>query len=111
MPYANPESDLRWRQNRYQQRRKALIAKLGGCCVDCGKDYGPMEFDHLVERQWSNRQVGGLQRIRLYEREAARGEIALRCPECHDTRHGIIRRPQTRELALASGDDDDNRPF
>lgn len=125
MPYRDKTADSRWRANRYHARRAALVASLGGACIDCGCHTLPLEFDHVVERTWSNRRVGGLQRIRLYEREALRGEIVLRCAPCHDLRHNIItaeeaaaRRAralnvdcQQMELAGAMANDDDNRPF
>lgn len=127
MPYAKPEHVKAMRNRRYMERREALVERLGGCCADCGADDVPLEFDHLTERRWSNRSVGGLQRIRNYEREAARGEIALRCALCHDVRHGFVSHEEAeqrramnverRQLAFAGSDPQDadeidaNRPF
>lgn len=83
--------DLRSRNERegvgrqYKKRRLALIEKLGGKCVDCGTAaLAVLEFDHLTPRTWKANRTGRMERIRRYEREAADGEIELRCRECNN---------------------------
>ncbi len=72
--------------DRYRRDRAALIAALGGQCVEpeCGEtDPTKLEFDHLEPRDWTANQVNRLQRLRIIRREIASGKIELRCRSCN----------------------------
>jgi len=72
----------------YHARREALIARLGGRCVEpgCGTSER-LEFDHVQRRRWIAARTNRWTRIARYEREAAAGAIVLRC-RSHNARKG-----------------------
>ncbi len=63
-------------------RRAALVEKLGGKCVDCGKT-DRLEFDHKKARTWVAAGLSHAQRIENYEKDAVAGNIVLRCRVCN----------------------------
>jgi hypothetical protein len=75
------ERDQR-RAEKAKADRAALIAELGGECVDCGTKER-LEFDHTAPREWDCKRPARWQRMRLYRREAAAGLIVLRCRSCN----------------------------
>lgn len=70
---------------RYKRGRLALIVALGGKCVDCGEaDPDELQFDHTGPRTWVANKTSRWQRLAHYRREAAAGEIELRCGDCNN---------------------------
>jgi len=62
--------------------RAALVAKLGGQCVNCGSVL-QLELDHIFKRDYVTRKLSSDQRIAHYRREAAAGLIEVRCKSCN----------------------------
>lgn len=67
---------------RARARRDALRIQLGNRCVDC-KAGGLLEFDVISPCDSSHHWTGTEERLRFYEAQAAAGNLALRCPRCH----------------------------
>lgn len=67
----------------YKERRKVLIDRLGGSCVDCGAKRN-LVFDHIDPRKWTPNKLSKLQRLRHYERATKEGKIQLLCENCHN---------------------------
>lgn len=63
-------------------RRKALVNTLGSECVECGEREN-LHFDHPNGRTWEPRRLNGLQRMRMYERDHAEGNLRLLCNKCN----------------------------
>jgi hypothetical protein len=66
----------------YKSKRKALIAAMGGECVECGKKR-KLEFHHPDGRDWNVRSMNQWRRIKKYEEEWAAGKIELLCRSCN----------------------------
>ncbi len=71
--------------------REQLRALLGGKCSNekCGATEH-LEFHHPNGRDWEPREKNLMQRMRLYERDHERGQLALLCSPCNG-RDGAIR--------------------
>ena len=68
---------------RAHARRLALIERLGGRCAVCGST-DALQLDHYpAPATWDQRAVGMIHRIRIYEREAARGLLRVLCANCN----------------------------
>lgn len=72
--------------NRWIQRKLRAILKLGGVCVDCGKEYhySVYEFHHLHDKDafWN--------KLRFKPQEVIDKELekcVLLCANCHRLRH------------------------
>ncbi len=66
----------------YRLRRKALIVAMGGECEECGKKRR-LEFHHPNGRDWECRKLPRWQRIKMYERDFAAGQLELLCRTCN----------------------------
>jgi hypothetical protein len=75
-------NDRRNHNRMYKRRRKALIAAMGGECVECGRKR-KLEFHHPDGRDWSVRSMNQWRRIKKYEEEWAAGKIELLCKSCN----------------------------
>lgn len=74
-------------------RRRKLVERLGGKCVDCGskgsKKY-PLEIDHPNGRDYDIRKMDASWRIAIYEREEREGvKLEVRCRRCNANAHKI----------------------
>lgn len=65
-----------------ERRRVELIERLGGKCEIC-KSRKKLEIDHPHGRDWKVEKVASHMRIKIYEAEAARGEVRLLCSDCN----------------------------
>lgn len=70
------------RQKNIRARRRALVKRLGGKCVGCGKKRG-LEFNHLKKRDWWTHGTWRRDAIAKYEQEADAGLLDLRCRKCN----------------------------
>jgi hypothetical protein len=75
-------STSRWKRFQYHQRRRALISKLGGCCVICGS-IDHLELDHPLGRDWIANKQNLFMRIKLYEADYTSGNLRLLCRTCN----------------------------
>jgi len=70
-------------------RRRALIARLGARCAGCDQTeqdlMAALEFDHPHGRDWTPAKKNRWQRMVLYERDAAAGNLRLLCRSCNAT--------------------------
>lgn len=67
--------------NRYHEKRKQAVERLGGKCVDCGSTEN-LEFDH----EDSETKAFDVAKIWSYKQERFEAELAkcvLRCKSCH----------------------------
>lgn len=75
-------------------RRKALVSRLGGKCVDCGgigSGKYPLEVDHPDGRDYNLRRMDSSWRIAVYEREERTGvRLEVRCRGCNANAHKIL---------------------
>jgi len=81
---------VRRNKRRAVTRRRNLIAKLGGKCVECGA-VGNLEIDHIEGRTWDIRSKGSDSRVAIYEREAEEGKLQILCKSCNSRKgaHGF----------------------
>lgn len=66
----------------YQMKRTRLLRKLGNECVYCGRK-SRLEFHHTRPRTWVAAKTNRMQRLRLYERDAANGAVVIACRRCN----------------------------
>ncbi len=64
--------------------RDELIVQMGGECVLCHSDED-LSFDHPHGRTWDLRSKNQLQRMRLYLRDFAAGNLRLLCGSCNSS--------------------------
>jgi len=70
----------------YHRRRKALLDRLGGRCVQCGS-VEELQFHHVNNGHDTHGQ-GGWQALLRLEREVENGEeIQILCRTCHELLH------------------------
>ena len=87
--------------NRYHEKRKQAIERLGGQCVDCGATEN-LEFDHADAKLKSF----NIARIWSYKRERLEVELAkcvLRCKSCHLAKTYQVDRPTINHGGGVSG--------
>lgn len=65
--------------------RLALVADLGGVCVDCGST-DSLQIDHIGPRTWSLRKYDPSGRVSRYRKEYALGLLTVRCLTCNTSR-------------------------
>ena len=71
-----------------EQRKQALINKLGGVCPNpdnnpnCTKTEN-LEFHHLQGKPWSSIDFGPKTRMKQYEIDAEAGLLGLLCKSCN----------------------------
>jgi hypothetical protein len=70
------------RRRNYTRGRALLEKELGGCCKGCGRKTR-LEFHHLFPRAWSPSKTSRWVRLARYRREAAAGQVELRCRSCN----------------------------
>lgn len=75
----------RSKSKRAQERREALIQKLGGRCanIDCESPLENLELDHIHGRDWNVIDYSQMGRVRKYEKEAAAGLLQVLCASCN----------------------------
>jgi len=72
--------------DRYHRKRRALIDRLGGECVQCGSSEH-LQFHH-VDNGHDTHGVGGWQMLYRVEEDLRNGEeIVLMCRSCHELLH------------------------
>ena len=70
------------RAQTYHARRRAIIAHLGGCCVICHSTE-QLEVDGINGHPRQPRSMARWNRIAMYERQAALGELQVLCKRCN----------------------------
>ncbi len=81
--------DTTQRARRAQERRAAIIERLGGKCAYCGTKGGrknKLEIDHIQPRDWYLRAFSQLGRVRIYEQEEKAGKLQVLCATCNKTK-------------------------
>lgn len=74
----NPKT--RQKALRAQERREALIDKLGRVCALEGYDCaGRLQIDHIDGRDWDVTMKSQMGRVRIYEREFLKGLLQVLC--------------------------------
>jgi len=72
-------------------RRKALVQRLGGKCVNCGAKgtkRNPLEIDHINGRTYDVRKMDPSWRIAQYEKEEREGvPLQVLCKKCNANAH------------------------
>ena len=71
-------------------RRRELVKRLGGKCVDCGTKgtaKNDLQIDHVNGRDYDVRKMDASWRIAVYEREEKEGKLAVRCKRCNGRKH------------------------
>lgn len=72
-------------------RRRALVARLGGKCVQCGtkgSKGNSLEVDHPNGRDYDVRKMDSSWRIAQYEKEERTGALLeVRCKRCNANAH------------------------
>lgn len=66
---------------RYEQRRKNAVAKLGGCCIECGSKEN-LEFDHK-KRKTKTKTIARLSSYSKQKFEEELEKCQLLCFDCH----------------------------
>lgn len=72
------------RKRDYKERRKSLVARLGGRCEVCQRK-DKLEFDHHSGRDWDIHGKNAYTRMGIYEAEADQGLIRLLCTTCNNS--------------------------
>lgn len=82
MPKRNHKAE--WRRTRTQagRLRRALIARMGGECAECGATTD-LTFHHPFGRPWKPSEHNARHRLRLYEADLAAGNLELLCNSCN----------------------------
>lgn len=71
----------------YRQRRKELVERLGGECVECGA-INDLQFHHVNPEEGNETGMGGWNHLYAIEEDLENGvEIELLCRECHLNLH------------------------
>ena len=72
-------------------RRRALIQRLGGKCVECwttGTKGNPLEVDHVDGRDYDVRKMDASWRVAQYEKEERSGvRLEVRCKRHNANAH------------------------
>lgn len=78
-------------RERAWHRRRALVARLGGRCADCGttgSKKNPLEVDHPNGRDYDVRKMDPSWRVAQYEKEEREGvKLEARCRRCNANAH------------------------
>jgi hypothetical protein len=62
--------------------RTHLVARLGGCCCDCGSTE-KLEFDCIAPCGDGHHRMDTSARISFYRKQFRHGNLALRCQKCN----------------------------
>ncbi len=99
------------RRAKYNERRRNLVRKLGGKCVDCGSIEN-LEFDH-IDPDTKVMKTGNLLQLKLNDTifEIEIKKLQLLCKPCHDSKSGKEKErevcmrghPRTPENVLSNG--------
>lgn len=85
--YETNQDVARRRRALVARTRTALIAQLGGVCIDCGATED-LSFDHPFGRAWIMSKKNQYQRLTIIRQEIDAGQIELRCMACNRSRGG-----------------------
>jgi hypothetical protein len=93
------------RQREWAKRaRLALIAELGGVCVDCAATT-ELELDHIKPCTYDRSKTDPSWRVSIYRREAKEGKITVRCKRCNISKQdSIVGQPRFAPAANGTGE-------
>ena len=100
----------------YQNRRKRLLEKLGGVCVQCRREgrenSEDLEFDHKCsDRNWCMRKFGPFQRLKKIEQEAEQGRIQVLCGHHNGKKRNDFDDDLARELRGEDWTESESEPM